>query len=98
MPIKAPFVIEGDVSREQQLELDRLGVARGYSTEYPTYGDPAFPGSNRFFERLFTLPVHRHIDDGFIRAIVEALSELAVRESASATDVTRLARTANEVE
>ena len=76
MPIKAPIVIRADISAAQQRELDRLGVARGYSTEYATYGNRSYPSSNRFFERLYTLPVHRHVHAGIVRDIVAALSSV----------------------
>jgi dTDP-4-amino-4,6-dideoxygalactose transaminase len=73
MRIKAPVVMSHDVAPEEQRELDRLGVARGYNTDYPTYGDAAYPASNRFFERLFTLPVHRHITPSVARDIARLL-------------------------
>src|SRR5262245_32815976 len=66
MLIKAHVIIVGDLSDAQRRELERLGVAHGYATDYPTYGDPAYPSANLFFERLFTLPIHRHIGEGIV--------------------------------
>ncbi len=74
--IKAPVVVRAEVSAAQRSALDRLGVIRGYATDYPTYGDPAYPSSNRFFDLLFTLPLHRHIDDAAVRDITRALAAL----------------------
>ena len=71
--IKAPVIVDRDVSATEQRALDRLGVIRGYSSDYPTYGDPAFPRSNRFFDRLFTLPLHRYVDDRTIDEIARTL-------------------------
>jgi dTDP-4-amino-4,6-dideoxygalactose transaminase len=79
--IKAPVVVRAPVSAAQQRALDRIGVIRGYATDYPTYGDPAFPSSNRFFDLLFTLPLHRAIDDAAIDEIARALAQ--VTEAAS---------------
>jgi dTDP-4-amino-4,6-dideoxygalactose transaminase len=72
--IKAPIVVRANVSAENQRALDRMGVIRGYATDYPTYGDPAYPSSNRFFDLLFTLPLHRYVDDDAIDEIARALS------------------------
>lgn len=71
--IKAPVIMHRDISTAEQAALDRLGVIRGYSADYPTYGDPSFPMSNRFFDHLFTLPLHRYVDDRTITEIAHAL-------------------------
>jgi dTDP-4-amino-4,6-dideoxygalactose transaminase len=73
--IKAPILIAAPISAAHARRLDRLGVIRGYATDYPTYGLAAYPRSNRMFEQLFTLPLHRDIDDRAIRAIAGALAE-----------------------
>jgi len=88
MPIKAPVLINGDITPEDQRELDRLGVARGYSTEYPTYGDDSYPNANRFFERLFTLPVHRYVDGRVVRDIIAVLAR-ATRGTVVSSDSPR---------
>jgi dTDP-4-amino-4,6-dideoxygalactose transaminase len=75
--IKAPVLVRAHVSPAQQAVLDRLGVIRGYAADYPTYGDPAFPSSNRFFDGLFTLPLHRDVGARVIREIASALAALA---------------------
>jgi perosamine synthetase len=85
MPIKAPFLILGEVTPEQLRQLDKIGVARGYATEYPTYGDSAYPSSNRFFERMFTLPVHRYVSDSVIREIATAVSAVTAPPHSAAT-------------
>jgi dTDP-4-amino-4,6-dideoxygalactose transaminase len=97
MRIKAPLVMLTDLSDAAQGELERLGVCRGYSTDYPTYGPASSPNSNRFFERLFTLPIHRHIHDGIVREITAALAKSSVRKSAAAVLHVQ-ARVTNEVE
>jgi len=76
MYIKAPILVHADVTAEQRGELDRCGVIRGYAKDYPTYGNPAYPNGNLFFERLFTLPLHRQIDDATIREIAARLTRL----------------------
>jgi perosamine synthetase len=72
--IKAPIVVRAQVTAATQRELDRMGVIRGYATDYPTYGDPSYPSSNRFFDFLFTLPLHRYIDDDTIDEIARVLA------------------------
>jgi dTDP-4-amino-4,6-dideoxygalactose transaminase len=81
MYIKAPFLIHGTPTPEEERELDRLGVIRGYSTAYPTYGDTAYPNGNLFFERLFTLPLHRAVGRRLVREIAAKLA--AISQAAS---------------
>jgi dTDP-4-amino-4,6-dideoxygalactose transaminase len=76
MYIKAPFLLHGDPSPDEERELDRLGVIRGYSTAYPTYGDPAYPHGNLFFERLFTLPLHRAVRPRLVHEIAARLAAI----------------------
>jgi perosamine synthetase len=71
--IKAPILVRATVTPAQLRELDRLGVIRGYANDYPTYGAAEYPSSNRFFDELFTLPLHRAIDEAAIAAIARAL-------------------------
>lgn len=98
MPIKAPMVIDDEIRPEQQRELDRLGVARGYATEYPTYGDPSSPNSNRYFEHLYTLPVHGHVHPGVAHDIVTLLAMFRARQSPRDTAPLVQPRLVNEAE
>jgi dTDP-4-amino-4,6-dideoxygalactose transaminase len=75
--IKAPIVVGATLDLAQQRALDRMGVGRAYDSDYPTSGDPAYPSSNRFFDLLFTLPLHRYIDDAAVEEIVRALTGAA---------------------
>jgi dTDP-4-amino-4,6-dideoxygalactose transaminase len=75
--IKAPIVVRATFDVAQQRALDRMGVGRAYDSDYPTSGDPAYPSSNRFFDLLFTLPLHRYIDDAAVEEIARALTGAA---------------------
>jgi len=75
--IKAPIVVRATFDVAHQRALDRMGVGRAYDSDYPTSGDPAYPRSNRFFDLLFTLPLHRYIDDAAVEEIARTLTAAA---------------------
>jgi len=75
--IKAPILVRATFDVEQERALDRMGVSRAYDSDYPTSGDPAYPSSNRFFDLLFTLPLHRYIDDAAVEEIARILTGAA---------------------
>ncbi len=74
--IKAPWLCRRAPAAERAARLARLGMLSGYRVTHPTYGDPAFPNSNRFYERVVTVPLHRRIDR---RILARIARELAAR-------------------
>jgi len=73
IPVRLPVLVDDGISDAAFARLNRLGVDHHYTPAYPMHGDPARPHTNRFYEDLYTLPVHERVRPGVVLDALDAL-------------------------
>jgi dTDP-4-amino-4,6-dideoxygalactose transaminase len=76
VPVRMPILVEGGLSEDASARLNRVGVDHHYTTAYPMHGASDRPNANRFYENLYTLPVHQNADP---EVVLRALRNHAAR-------------------